>query len=1136
MKGNKIIATLVVLSMVLSTLVVLNQLNLIKNASADTPGVDAWGDGTTNLEYGKTYSNVYVNSSAWSGTGPFFLYYPTYRSGGSSGNANEFTWDGPYQVSGYSARVTDIADSAIIYTGGVSISFNRSGMWIFDADSTHAGDDPGSYAGYIWVNTSTKYSIDSISSVNYGATGSITITVNTGNDTGCMIAIMSPTNQTIYHKWRATGVTEEIGLDNFTYAGDYTVRAYRDFDALNSTYYYPDEYFTVGGVTENYSYYYGSDYTGNFPAHPGATPEYYSYADMGPWDPPEKNASETTFTVNTGKPIMTITNTSFFWGFDARIDINVTDADGNGIDVANPIVLKFGSKYVDFSAYVTNWGLGNYSIIIPRFDAGDGWKDLATAVGSGNVNGTWKIYFGYDKAPADGTYEWNTSASFVVKSASPPVQLTIVNDGSGKATDKKVDVPAYTGGWEAPTIDISFDIYGTSISNDLGRAYYGDDPWEDYKNITVSGDILYPVDDTNLIHSTQGRWDAYVTPTKPGGTITLMIDWPGDDNGTASQTIDIVNGTFVTPSIDAFPIGTDVNLTVTVKENDGISPVKTAYVWLMWEDQATWANYTHGDPNEVGNGKNGEYTFWIPPNSKGNGSTPDTAPQNITIAAEWTTGYWGYARVVMEKVHNMLVNLTPTTGYAGDSISYDIEVSLAGGGHPDKSGLTIALYNTTGDLVTGDDEWIDTDHYSITGEDHVLSNGTYHLFAYNDTADSRDNNATLIITSYKVTASPSVLAWKVDKSVNMTFTIMPAGNGTLTLNNMSGNSSAAYNGSNNQQVPIENGVGTLDEVNASALGNVTFYFQPDGGQIRPADGLLRVTTATATPNPATVYIGEATLVTITITHPATGAPLKDVRVGLDHGVNLSESILAKLPSDVFTDSAGKAVFSITTEASGNVTIYIENETDPDNAFIIDSVARKTMTLTADPAVNEGATFTVQAMSGTALITDATVTVTFAGQTYTTTTGTVSIPAPQVSTSLTYTITAMAEGYTTGTANIMIINVPKLIIVLPTTAPKGTQSFTITIANDAGQGVAGATVTFNGQTYTSGANGLTELKAPDVKPKEGSTYQITATFTGYTDATPVSVTVGQTPGMPGFELLTLVVALGVAFLLLRRRRK
>jgi hypothetical protein len=396
------------LAMVLSTLVVLDQLNIINEASAQ-PGVDTWGDATTNLEYGVSYSNVYVNSSLWLGTGPFYLYYPTYRCGGSGGNANEFTWDGPYLVAGYSVRVTTKGNSVQLYTGGSSITFNRSGMWIFDEDGAHQGNDPTTYAGYIWVNTSTKYSIESVTDFTYGSTGSVTITVDTGNDTGSMIAIMGSDKHTIYHKWRAIGVTEPIEKDEFPYTGDYTVKAYRDFDAQDNIYYYPDE----GGA--NYSQYYGSDFSGSFPVVPG-----YNYATMGPWDPPEKNATEITFTVTTGKPNIILTNTTIYWGYKTRIDINVTDNQGKGINVSKESIrLRKGSIYTD-AAYINNTGRGNYSIEIPRWYAGttNGWKNLSDTVGA-NVNGTWSVVFGCD-FNGDGTYEWNNSANFIVKSANPP--------------------------------------------------------------------------------------------------------------------------------------------------------------------------------------------------------------------------------------------------------------------------------------------------------------------------------------------------------------------------------------------------------------------------------------------------------------------------------------------------------------------------------------------------------------------------------------------------------------------------------------------------------------------------------------------------------------------------------------------
>jgi hypothetical protein len=198
-----------------------------------------------------------------------------------------------------------------------------------------------------------------------------------------MIAIMGPDNSTIYHKWRATGVTEAIEIEaaNFSMAGDYTIKAYKDFDTQNSTYYYPDEYYTPGGITENYSEYYGSNFTGYFPTHPEYSGDVYNYTYMGPWDPPEKNADELTFTVETGKPNILLTNTSIYWGFSTQIDINVTDDDGNGIAVnKEAIKLKKGSLYTDL-AFINSTGLGNYTLVVPRYDPTNtshtGWQNLS---------------------------------------------------------------------------------------------------------------------------------------------------------------------------------------------------------------------------------------------------------------------------------------------------------------------------------------------------------------------------------------------------------------------------------------------------------------------------------------------------------------------------------------------------------------------------------------------------------------------------------------------------------------------------------------------------------------------------------------------------------------------------------------
>ncbi len=189
-----------------------------------------------------------------------------------------------------------------------------------------------------------------------------------------------------------------------------------------------------------------------------------------------------------------------------------------------------------------------------------------------------------------------------------------------------------------------------------------------------------------------------------------------------------------------------------------------------------------------------------------------------------------------------------------------------------------------------------------------------------------------------------------------------------------------------------------------------------------------------------------------------------------------------------------------------------------------------MTISLNPSVDEGKTFTAEAKSNGVLITDATVTFTFNGQTWPTTTGVATITAPTVSTSMAFPITATAEGYTTATGvTIMVVNIPKLIVAVSGDVKAG-QTFTLTIADDTGSPVIGATITFEGKTYTSGAGGVVTITAPTT---EGS-YPVTATFPGY-DAVSGTVTVAKGGGIPGFELLTLIAAIGVAFLLLRRRR-
>ena len=1154
MKSKKVLAVVIAMAIVLSAAVVINN-KIVKDAvvSAETPGYNTWGNCTTSLVVNTQYADetLKIDTSGWRGTGTHYLFYPVYRNVVTTGDrsASSFTWEGPYKVGGYSVRVVATGSTTdTLDTGGSAITFNRSGMFIFDdMTSTHYGNDPTTFNGSLWVNTSTNYSIASISDFYYNTTNSVTVTVtdHLGDGVPCTISVINPNSTTAYHSYRSTG-TKTLGSGNFTMAGEYTVRAYRDTDYDGSgtgIYTYPDgetdyEAYNTSNIS-TYGYGNGANFPTGGSGDPTASADYYNFSHMGPWDPPEYNATPVTFTVNTGKPTITLTNaTPVYWGYDVRIDVNVTGYNGKGI-AGGTIKLKRGSRYLINSEHSDWWinetsTAGDYTIEIPRYDPQNknhNWTNL--------TNGSWYVVFEKDRN-GDGTDEWNNSERFSITSSSPAVDLKITNDGYGTVDDNKVDIKYdKTTGGPAKPIYIKFKIYGRSVTGN--RAYYGDDsdPDENWKNITVSGDILYAVTSTTLTYS-GGVWNATVIPTKPGGEIKIAVNWPGSNNGSDSETISIVNGTYVSASVPSFTYGEHLNLTVTVKNQYNV-PEYNSDVNLFWEGGGA-INSTTLSPT-LTPATDGEYTFWIKPENQGT-----TAPKNITIAAKTAgTSFWGYTTVKMEKDHNMQVFVTPTSSYAGDSTLYTITVNLTNGEDPLEAGLSIALLDEGGNAVTG----IDENSFPITGDRYIedreiiLSGCTYTLYASNATSDSEGHNATIDITRYSVDAwsegatNHNVLAWLIDTDVNMSFAVTPARNGTLTINNMSSTPNGSDTASTHE-IDIENGVGTLESVNASTIGNLTFEYTPsDGGESRHADGLVKVTTATATPVPATIYVGESTNVVITVTHPATDAPIPNVLVGIDQGFNLSDSILAKIPAAKETGSDGTVNFGIEAQATGNATIYIKSGTDANNPQVIMAGIRKTMTITRPASVNEGGTFDVEIKDVNGNYVTTPVTITFAGSTNTTTTGKRTLTAPEVAESLDYTIEASAVGYTSTQKDIKVINVPALQISTSITVKAG-ETYEIAVSNkDTGIGVVGATITITTpggetSTHTTKAGGVLTVTAPCTT----GDYTITATFGTFQSATFTVTVTGECEEDegPGFELLTLIAAIGVAFILLRRRRR
>lgn len=249
-----------------------------------------------------------------------------------------------------------------------------------------------------------------------------------------------------------------------------------------------------------------------------------------------------------------------------------------------------------------------------------------------------------------------------------PVRLTIIDDGdngTGSTIDNKVNVPAFTPGSNTVgTVNTFFTINGTDGGDDQGRRYYGDDTHEDWKNITVTGDILFPVTSATLAHQGNGVWKLTWIPTKAGGSLTITINWPGSNNGSDSETINIINGSIVTTNIPSFFYGETVDVTATVKNNAGTLQ-EYADVYLIWFSGPTRVNSTVPGSGATGKGEKGEYTYKISPSD-----LPSSAPDNLTIATKTPdVNHWGYANIKLLKKNNLMLNLSIRGGLCFGKIS-----------------------------------------------------------------------------------------------------------------------------------------------------------------------------------------------------------------------------------------------------------------------------------------------------------------------------------------------------------------------------------------------------------------------------------------------------------------------------------
>ncbi len=1200
MIGKKILTAFIAVALVASVFVLItnNETTVLAYPPTTTPGVNDFGNATTDLEYDPdTTVRPRINTTGMTASTTYFLYKPAYNCSATGYRyATQLEWFEQVLRTDTSTAVTLTVGAApgIVQLSG-PITLDRAGMWVFDDSdpSTIDGEDQLTFDAFLWVNTSEGIDISTMGDFDFGTNTSKTITVTQSGetpDTPVNIDLIAPDGSTIFHRYEADGIYSFDTYLNITMAGNYTVRAYADLDEYSSAaYLYNDE-----GIDQGYSGGYGTGFS------PITAGDNWNYSICGPWDPPEINATELVFRVRPGEPMTSISagNDTMYWNFSGEVNISIKDTSDNPIPAANYTIKIYNQNDNDITNNLTISQNTGYCLI---YSAGWGVNQSSWHIYGGN--GSWFAHIYVDlngdrvESNKEWNEEWNATVDWHVRSA-PGAQFKWINDGGGTLNDG--ELPTIPGSTVAP-INIQFQIIGKD------HTFYGAGgataQKEASENITITGNALFTgrLDKIPGVTFTGGQtWNIPIIPTmsQGGGSIDISATW--EDYGSISETLAIGgtkyinNGTIVTVTPNEFEIGTDQTFTVQVQYADG-STISSAEVYLYYIDDgevATAQNPLDGHTVSMDiYGFDGYSLGFNATQQRDNqteaGFSKIKAPRNLSVfvkAYVGGTSVYGWAIIRMKPVNDLKITFeavdSPGTStlLAGYKYSYfyinitkidDVGNASEIPDEDDYTDIDVWIYDQDGEDVTTTIGSISASDIAASnmGNDYVykLKNeyittpGIFTVYAKNLTSDTTDNNATIDIKQAHVECDKAPFIWAYDENISATFTITSeiTGerlNGTLRIENMSW-TDGTYNmtwtntsDSANDTLDLDedeglvNGQVTVNDITAShlpsgeALQNITFWFKPEltdgsSGEWARATGIVGVSVPTVTPDPMYASIGTITTLTCTVT--GRGTPLEDIFVGLDgRGISVSDT-------NGTTGADGTIEFSITPSSTGDIDIHVGEE-----GRIVDTkliVTNWMLDVSVDPAqVNEGSDFTVTVirMGTTTAVEGATVSISGIGSATTDSAGKVTFTAPSVTSDSTYTIKATKAGYRedTDTVTIKVINKPKIYMSVPTSASVG-ESFTIKAGADDGNnnGILVSITKADGTVVTTEAtvNGQATFKVTEKAAKPGK-YTITATMTGYVAADPATIEIKAQA--PGFELLTLIIALGVALILLKRRRK
>jgi len=688
------------------------------------------------------------------------------------------------------------------------------------------------------------------------------------------------------------------------------------------------------------------------------------------------------------------------------------------------------------------------------------------------------------------------------------------------------------------------------ILNVYGATEDDDDRMNATLEITGCGlDILINESDTpaeneylnhKLWDKDSGQYNVTISP-KTGGILTIKAT-NESNNYTATKDYTIYGATgSVTTSVGddlEITVGTSESITVTLSDGTQWADVVLTYFNEDWGGM-TAVNDTTGD-GTAGNGLDGIYTF-----------TPHEddldAIGYIVVVAKTRTSYYLYDIVEIVPVHDIDVTITtPTEGNQTLTVGMESDLYVQ---CKDPNGEVIDdIDQVTCTVKDEDGTTLQTFSLSEAGDywkvdDQIIwYAGTITIKAKNNTAtgDVHDGTATIEADYATITFTPSGITCAINLA-NQTIAIK----GVDALGNPLPKNTRLYRwiddagGTTTSKTYVDLDANGEGELKITATGDVEGKINMTLQNNLPATGNrtlgeLLISFPQFVIDPETIYIGQSNLVTITA---------KDANGDVIEGINLTLfGAIAVQPDPRETDSDGKVIFSLQPESSGVINVTIArnvtwtngaltwtNDVITDSYITITSLQPLTITVSKTP-IYEGETLIVTVKSGESPVQNVGVTFgTVTEKTGADGTATFEVPDPGVDSAI-YDIEAEKTGYTTATKSITVINKWDISIIAPSGKIEQGKEYTFTIVAK-GQPLAGATVTLNGKTYTSGGDGKVTITVPD---KTGE-YTITATFPNYIDGE-LTLTVKSASGTPGFELLTLVIALGVAFILLRRRRR